>query len=130
LAFNRQADFVFLEAIENVTLRNRVQPCVFDLPDSRLFRDIDLDHDAFRRVLTLETEVVEVAGVPKGVEVALQRLRVIDVPGSGEDSLLDCFGWDAAVAMNFDIGNQRLLGESDAAANKSQKQGETGPPSP
>ena len=41
LAFDHQADFVLLEAVENVTIGNRTRADVVDLADRRLFFHLD-----------------------------------------------------------------------------------------
>jgi hypothetical protein len=46
LAFDGKADFLFLEAIEDVGLRDRVEALVVDLADGWLFLDEDVEDDA------------------------------------------------------------------------------------
>ena len=88
LALNDQSDFVLLEAVENVAIGNRTRAYVADLADRRLFLHLDDDAPALRRLFPQELDVFEVAGVPKGVEVAFQGGGVVDVARLGEDAAL------------------------------------------
>ncbi len=61
-----------MRLVEDVGLRNRVQALVVDLADGGLFTDVDVEDDAALGILfTLDADIFEVAGVPEGVEVAL-----------------------------------------------------------
>ncbi len=83
LALLGQADLALLELVEHVALRHRAQPDVLDLADGWLFLDVDVDDPALGRGLALNPQVVEIAGVPQGVEVPLQRLLVVDLARDG-----------------------------------------------
>src|SRR5580658_3276892 len=54
LAFDGQSDFRFLEAVQHVAFRNRVQAFVINLSDGRTFLDIDMQDPPFRSLLSLK----------------------------------------------------------------------------
>jgi hypothetical protein len=54
-------------------------------------------------------------------------LRIVDIARPGEDALFDCFRGYAPVAVDFDVGNQRLLSEANPRANQNEKREESGP---
>jgi len=85
-----------------------------------------MDAPAFRRLLALETDIFEIAGVPKGVEIAFKPRRVIDIAGMGEDARLYGIGWDAAVSMNHDLSDEILLGPAAWTKQHQQHGQETG----
>src|SRR3974390_2127342 len=109
LAFLCEADLVFLEFVEDIALRNRTQARVFDFADGRLLFHINVDTPALGGLLALNSEVVEVAGVPEGVEVTFQGLLVIHVARTGEHAGTYGVGWNAAVAVDDDFLNHPLL---------------------
>ena len=51
----------------------------------------------------LDAQVVEITGVPQGVEVAFQRRLVVDVAGLGEHAGTNGVGRDAAIAVDHDL---------------------------
>jgi hypothetical protein len=71
-----------------------------------------VEDPSFGRLLTFETDVLEVAGVPQGVEVALKSREIVDIANVGENAGLDSVGGDASVAMNSDADYQILLCKS------------------
>src|SRR5450756_414652 len=81
LALLGKSDLALLEFVEDVTLGDRTQAHVFDLADGRLFLDVNVDDPAFGGGLPLDAQIVEVAGVPQGIKVALQGRLVVNVTG-------------------------------------------------
>ena len=73
LTLNDEADLVLLEAVEHVAIGDRTQAKVVDFPDRLLFLHLDDDPPALRSLLTQELYVLEVAGIPEGIEVAFER---------------------------------------------------------
>ena len=76
LTLLREPDLLFFEAVENVAIRDRIQSDVLNLPNCRLFGDVNMNDHALLRVFPFKADVVEVPGIPKRVEIALQRLRI------------------------------------------------------
>ena len=66
-------------------MRDSVQPLVVDLADGGLFADKNIQDDALFGVFALDAEIVEVAGIPERIEVALDRDRVVGVAGVGKE---------------------------------------------
>ena len=91
LALNRDADLFLLETVEHVGLRNGIQPLVVDLADRGLFRHVDVQDDALGSVLALDAHILEVAGVPQRVEVALHGQRVVGIVDVAEHAGQNCF---------------------------------------
>ena len=121
LAFHRQPDFAFLEAVQHVAVGDRIQPGVFDLANGGPLFDVDVDAPALGRLLALEADVFKVAGVPQRVEVAFQGGFVVDVAGAGEDAGLDGFGGNAAVAVDLDLDYQILLAQTRRAQQENDQ---------
>ena len=83
LALDVEGDLLLLEAVHDVGDGDRVQALVVDLADGGLFANVDLQLEAALAGNLLDADVVEVAGVPERVEVALNDGRVIGVAGAG-----------------------------------------------
>src|SRR3974390_735655 len=109
LAFLCEADLAFLQFVEDIALRNRTQACVFDFADGWLLFHVNVDTPALGGLLALNSEVVEVAGVPEGIEVTFESLLVIHVARTGEHAGTYGVGWNAAVAVDDDSFNHPLL---------------------
>ncbi len=103
LAFDRKPDLFLLEAVEDVGNGNRVQALVVDLADGGLLADKDVEDDALFRVLALDAQVLEVAGVPERVEIALDGDRIVGIAGVGEHPGQDGFLGDAPVADDANL---------------------------
>ena len=86
LALHRESDLALLETIEDVAGRDGTQAGVVDFADGRALFNIDVEHPAFWSLLTLETDVLEIARVPEGVEVALNGGQVVDIANMGENA--------------------------------------------
>ena len=86
LALDGKADLFLLEAVEHVRVRDGIEAFVVDLADGGFFLDEDVEDDAFFRVFALDAQVFEVAGVPKGVEVALDGDGIVDIAVMGEEA--------------------------------------------
>ena len=121
LTLDHQADFVLLEAVEHVAVRNRTEPDIVDFADRRLFFHLDDQAPALGRLLPQELDVLEIARVPQGVEVALQRGRVVNISGLGENARPDGFGGDAAVAADVDLGNDIVLRPGQAGSHQPKR---------
>ena len=123
LALDGEADFLFLEAIEHVGLRDRVEALVVDLADGGLFFDEDVEDDALLRVFPLDAQILKVAGVPERVEVALDGDGIVGVTGMGEQAREYGLLGDAAVADDADRLNcGGRLGERAAGDNDQQEE--------
>ena len=105
-----QPDFSFLELIQNVALRDRTQADILDLADGRLLFYINVNQPALGRLFPLNAHVVEVAGVPKRVEVAFQGLLVINVARPGEHTGANGVRRNPAIAVDDDVHDHFLLG--------------------
>jgi len=112
LRLGRKADFLRLEAFQNVAFRDGVDPRVRDRLDPRPFLHVNVNDPAFRGSFSLETDVLEKAGVPQGVEIPLDRALIVDVPWLGEDVGADHIRRNGTVPVDLDFGNHvRLLSE-------------------
>src|SRR5581483_3323955 len=109
LAFNCEADFLFLEAIEHIALGYRTQTYVTDFPYGWALFDVNVDDPALGSLLPFEADVFEVPSVPQRVEVAFEGGRVVNVTGLGKDTSLNGVHGNTAVAVNPDINNDFLL---------------------
>ena len=118
LAFLRQSDLEFFELVEHVALRDRTQADVFDFADGRLFFHVNVNDPALGRLLALDAQVVKVAGVPQGIEVALQRRLVVNIAGAGEHAGADGVGRDAAVAVDDDLFDHVLAAPKHVPSKK------------
>ena len=121
LALDREPDFTFLESVEYVTGRDRVQAGVVDLPDGRALFQINVENPSLGRLLALNADVFEISGVPQRIEIALYGGWVVNVPGFCEDSRFDGFGGNAAVAVDPNIHDEVFLGQQ-GGAQKQQDQ--------
>src|ERR1700722_5920102 len=110
-AFHREAgDMLFLEAVENIRSRDRVQALVVDLADGRLFFNDDVENDALGGILTCNLQILEVSGVPERVEVALDGRRIVGLVGVGKEPRQYRLSGDAAIADYPDLGHYTRLG--------------------
>ena len=128
LALLGKSDLALLEFVEDVTLGDRTQAHVFDLADGRLFLDVNVDDPAFGGGLPLDAQIVEVAGVPQGIKVALQGRLVVNVTGLGEHSCPNGFRRNPAIAMDNDALDHALLrrappGKKDEGEKKADHRG-------
>ena len=122
MAFDGEADLFLLEAIEDVGRRNGAVALVIDFADGWPFADEDVEDDAFIRVFAFDAQVLEVAGVPEGVEIALNGDRIVNITRMCEHAGEDGFLGNTAVADDPDgIDGLRLLGQS-GACRKDEKQ--------
>ena len=96
LAFDGETDLLLLEAVEDVGGRDGIVALVVDFADGGPFLDEDVEDDALLRVFALDAQVLEVAGVPEGVEVAFDRDWIVGVPDMGEHAGEDGFLWEYA----------------------------------
>ena len=110
LTLLRKPDFLFLETIKHVALRNRIQAGVLNLADGRLLSYVDVNDYALRSFLPLEAKIVVVAGIPERIEVSLNSLRIVDIAWTGENPRLYRFCRNAAVSPYPNVFDERLLG--------------------
>ena len=103
LTLHRQSDLRFLEAVQDVAGGNRTMAYVGDLADGRLLLDLDNQPPTLGSLFPGKADILEVAGVPQRIEIALQRGGVIDITRMGEDARLDRFCGNPAVALNVDL---------------------------
>src|SRR5690349_14682198 len=80
-----------------------------------------MDSPAFRRLLALDADVFEVAGIPQGVEVALEPGGVVDIARVGKDASLHRVRGDAAIAVNDNLSDQVLLRPSPGTAENDER---------
>src|SRR5215467_594866 len=118
LALDREPDFTFLESVEHVTGRDRVQARVVDLPDGRALFQINVENPSLGRLLALNADVFEISGVPQRIEIPLYGGWVVNVPRFCEDPRFDGVGGDAAVAVDPNIHDEVFLGQE----GRTQKQ--------
>ena len=100
---------MFLELVKHVALRNRTQADILDLADGGLLLDVDMDDPALGRLFAFDSQIVEIAGVPQGIEVPFQGLLVIHVARLGEHAGTNGFRRNPAVAMDHDTFHHVLL---------------------
>ncbi len=110
LAFLGKRDLAFLESVQHVGLRNRVQAEVLDLADGRLFLDVNVDDPALGCLLALEADVFEIAGVPQGVEAALDHRGVVNLAAVDEHTGFNGLCGNPALAVSNDVDDEVLLG--------------------
>ncbi len=103
LALDGQAHMLLLEAVEHIGDGDAVQTLVVDLADVGLLHDEDVEDDALFGVFALDAEIIEVAGVPKGVKVALDGDRIVDVAHVGEEAGQDGLFGNAPIADDTDL---------------------------
>src|SRR6266853_2955630 len=89
LAFDAEADFAFLEAIENVRFGNGVDAVVADAADLRALFHIknnDLTARGVWGVFDAEFHIFEELRVPQSLKIAAQRFFVVYVTLAAEDA--------------------------------------------
>ena len=89
LAFDGEADFLFLEAIENVRFGDGVDAVVANAADYRAlfdFEDYSLMAGAIGGVFDPELDVFEELRVPERLKIAAQSLFVVGIAVAGEDA--------------------------------------------
>ncbi len=101
---------LFLEAVQNIRGRDRVQALVVDLADGRLFFNDDVENDALGGILPRDLQILEVSGVPERVEVALDGRRIVGISRVGKQPRQDGLSGNAAVADHPDLGHYARLG--------------------
>ena len=69
-----------------------------------------MNDPALGGLFTLNAQVVEVTGIPQGVEVPFEGLLVVNVALPGEHAGANGVGRDASVAVNDDAHDHLLLG--------------------
>jgi hypothetical protein len=110
LRLGRKCDFVLLESVEDVALRDRIDSQVIDLPHSRLLFNVNMQDPAFGCGLALEANVFEIAGIPQRIEVSLYCSLVVDIPRTREDVCADGFCGNATVSVDLNSAHDiRLL---------------------
>ena len=107
LTFYGEADLGFFEGLLGVGEGDGVEALVVDLADGGLFADVDDELDAGGGVDALNADVFKVAGVPEGVEVALDDGGIEEIALAGEETGEDGLLGDAAVADDL-TGWQRV----------------------
>ena len=124
LALHRQADLFLLEAVEHVGVGDGVEALVIDLADGGPFPDEDVQDDALLRVFALDAQILEVAGVPQRVEVALDGDRIVGVAGMSKEPRQDGLLGNAPVADDPNlIDGLRSLGQGgDRGKRQDDKQ--------
>ena len=124
LALDRQPDLAVLEAVEHVAGGDRVESGVVDFADRGPLFDVDVNDPALGALLALEADVLEITGVPEGVEVPLDGGGVVDVADFGEDAGFDGVGGNAAVAVDHDANDEVLLGGDGSNHERQSEQNE------
>ncbi len=110
-AFHREAgDMLFLEAVQNIRSRDRVQALVVDLADGWLFFNDDVENNALGGILPRNLQILEVSGVPERVEVALDGRRIVGISGVGKQPRQHRLSGNAAIADHSDLGHNTRLG--------------------
>src|SRR5262249_4662863 len=102
-AIDRQSDLDLLITLEDVALRNRIHPLVFDGADRRFLADVNVDGPAFGRLLTLHADVFKVTAGPDGTKIALQRGLVVYIARGRVDACLYGFGGNAPVSADVNV---------------------------
>jgi hypothetical protein len=77
---------------------------------------------ALGRLLALEADVLEIAGIPQGIEVTLEGGRVINVARAGKNAGANGFGWNPTIAMNYNFYNYVLLAQTCRAQPQKAEQ--------
>ena len=102
-ALNREADVLFLEAVENVRGGDRVQALVVDLANGRFFFNDHVENDALGGILPGDLQILEVSGVPERVEVALDGGWIVGISNMGEKARQHRLSGNAPVADHPDL---------------------------
>ena len=82
LTFHAEPDFLFLKGIEDVGLRDRFVPLVFDPADDRPFlhvKDDDFPVRSLRIILHLQGDVLEKLRVPQRLKIAMQSFGAVGI---------------------------------------------------
>ncbi len=111
LAFDAQADLAFLETVENVRFGDGVDAVIADAANLRAFfdfKDDDLTVGPARRVFDVELHVFKKLRVPKGLEIATQRLFVVVIAFTAEDARHQCVFTHPAIAQEIDAVDDKL----------------------
>ena len=112
LALRRQPYFSIFEPIKHVALGDGTESDVLNLTDGWTFFYINMKNPTLGGLFTLDADVLEIAGIPMGIKVALDSGLVVDITRAGEDASTNCFGRDAAIASNVNVRDDILLPES------------------
>jgi len=72
-----------------VAVETELRPTLVDLADGRLFFDLNNETPAFGSFFARKADILEVAGIPKGVEVTLESGGIVNISRVGEDTSLD-----------------------------------------
>jgi hypothetical protein len=110
LTFHRQSDLRLFEAVEDIAAGNRTVAGVIDLADRRLFLHLDNQPPTLRSLFPAKPDILEITRIPQRVEIALQRGGIVNVARVGEDARLNRLGWNSAVSLDVDLGNDVGLG--------------------
>ena len=109
LRLGRETNFVGLETLKNVALGNCVYAGVRNGPNARAFLDVNVQDPALRGRLALKPDVLEISGVPKRIEVALDCGGVIHISGSGKDAGANRLRGNAAIPVDHNFRDDILL---------------------
>ncbi len=112
LALDREPDLLLLEAVEHVGLGDGIQTLISDVANGGLLADVDVEDNALRRVLLLDADVLEIAGIPEGVEVALDGKGIEGLADAAEHAGQDGFPGNPAGADHPNLDNFLLAGRS------------------
>ena len=85
LRFHAQADFAFLEAVQDLADRDRLRARVVDGADDTALVHHEAHDHAGSTLLGLQADIVEAAGIPQDHEVAAKGFFVINIARLGED---------------------------------------------
>src|SRR5215472_8253207 len=112
LTFHAEADFFFLECVQDVRFGDRFVSLVLDAADDRslgAIKDDDLPVRIPRIVLDLQANVLEELGVPQCLEVAPDGIGAIWVADAREDSPLQSAALNAPQPDEVNAGDDVLL---------------------
>ena len=84
LASYRQVDLPLFEPLQDVRELDTLVPDVFNAPYGFLFPNVEGDNLSFFTVRHHHANVVEEAGVPKGVKIAAERGLIVNVTWLGK----------------------------------------------
>src|SRR3954470_7460546 len=87
----RERNFVLLESIENVAFGDGIDAEIVDLSHPRLLFNINMQDPALGRGLALEANILEIAGIPQRVEIALDGRLIVYISRTREDVGTDGF---------------------------------------
>src|SRR5207245_5155659 len=112
LAFDAEADFAFLETVENVRFGNGVDAVVANAANLRAFlhfKDDNFSVRAIGGILHAELNVLEELRVPQGLKIAAQRFFIKDIAGTTTDSRTQGVVSNAAITDKIDAVDDILL---------------------